>query len=561
MNKSKSSTVTNNISGGEAIIRSAKANGIDTVFGIPGAQIYPMFDAMAEHEIDLYVPRHEQAAAYMAYGSAKSTGNPSAFSVVPGPGVLNTTAALVTAMGGCAPVLCLTGQVPSAYLGSGRGHLHELEDQPATLKTLIKDAVRIDQAENTQAVVNGAFHTMQSGRQGPVSIEMCWDTMARKWDVETGAGNSMVDKPEPDLDAIKAAAKAIASAKKPMIVCGAGAQSASTEVLALAELLHAPVSAFRSGRGVVSEDHPLGLSSLAARSIFDDVDVLIGIGSRLEMVYMRWRDMGQYEKKPSGGPTLIRIDIDPAEMDKLQPDYAVVADAADACSLLLSELELLVKPNQDRVEEIAQAKALAEQATQSIQPQVDFLKVIRDVLPRDGFFVPELSQMGFTSYFSWPVYQPRTYVTEGYQGTLGFGFPTALGVQVANPDKAVVSVCGDGGLMFGIQELATAATYNIPLITIVFNNNAYGNVRRDQEQMYKGRLVGADLKNPDFVRLAESFDVKGYRVNTPAELKPVLERAFADRVPALIEVVTATGSETSPWEYIMMPENPIRDGA
>ena len=185
-----------------------------------------------------------------------------------------------------------------------------------------------------------------------------------------------------------------------------------------------------------------------------------------------------------------------------------------------------------------------------------FMHVIRDVLPRDGFFVPELSQMGFTTYFAWPVLAPRTYVTEGFQGTLGFGFPTALGVKVANPDKAVVSVTGDGGFMFCMPELATAVAHNIAVVTLVFNNKNFANVRRDQQLGFGGNLVGADLLNPDFVALAESFGAAAYRVNTPEQLRPVLEKALADNLPTLIEVDIEKGSEASPWEFVVMKEKP-----
>ena len=545
------------ISGGEAIIRAAKANGIDTVFGIPGAQIYPLFDAMQRLGLNTITTRHEQAAAYMAFGYAKALGKPGAFAVVPGPGILNTTAALCTAMGTNTPLLALTGQVPSTFLGSGRGHLHELQDQAGVLKKLIKDALHISDPQQTSAAINQAFKIMQSGRPGPVSVEMCWDTMARPHKgINIAAGNNEIEQPEVNPEQINAAVKALVNAKTPMIVCGSGALQAGPQVLALAELLQAPVTAFRGGRGVVAEDHPLGINSVAARELFDEVDVLLGIGTRLEMPYIRWRDLGLYEQKPAGGPTLIRIDIDPTEMQRFQPDISVVADSAAACRALVEGLADKVSPDSGRLESIAAAKALTQQLIQKVQPQMAYLDVIRAVLPRDGFFVPELSQMGFASYFGMPIYEPRTYVTEGFQGTLGYGFQTALGVKVACPDKAVVSVNGDGGFMFGVQELVTAATYNIGLITLVFNNNAYGNVRRDQLQAYGGRLVGSDLQNPDFVQLAESFGVKGHRVDNPQALKPVLAKAIDADQPTLIEVSTERGSEVTPWEFIHMPQKP-----
>ena len=546
------------MTGGEAMARAVLGNGIDSVFGLPGAQIYPLFDAFKRLGAHLVFPRHEQAAAYMAYGAAKSTGRPAAFAVVPGPGIMNAATAMLTAMGGCAPVIGLTGQVPSEFLGKGRGHLHELPDQPATLRTFIKDALHIGRPADAPAIINRAFQTALGGRPGPVAVEMCWDTMADHGEVAFGDRHPTVVNPDIDSDAIQSAARTIAAAKKPMIMCGAGAQHAADEVRALAELLSAPVTAFRSGRGIVPEDHVLGVQSVAARELFDAVDVLIGIGSRLEMIAMRWRDMNRYEQKLAGGPTIIRIDIDPEEMVRLRPDIGVVADSAEACQALLGELTRLASPNPHRLDEIRSVKARAEAAVARIQPQVDYLRAIRDVLPRDGFFVPELSQMGFASYFAWPVLAPRTYVTEGFQGTLGFGFPTALGVKVANPRQAVVSVTGDGGFLFGMQELATAAAHRIGLVTLVLNNGAYVNVRRDQQRLFDGRLAGADLQNPDFVRLAESFGVEAHRTSSPQALRPLLERALGKDEPTLIEVVLGKEAEASPWEFIMMPRAPSK---
>ena len=545
-----------NITGGEAIVRGAMANGIDTVFGLPGAQIYPLFDALNRLDIRTITTRHEQGAAYMAMGYARAAGKPGAFAVVPGPGVLNTTAALCTAMGSCTPVLCLTGQIPSGFLGKGRGHLHELRDQTATLSSIIKQAVRIDRPEETQSIMNNAFRTMLSGRPGPVSVEMCWDTMAQQWQVETGAANDRIDQPEPDPDAIVRAAEMLSTADNVMIMCGAGAQHASAEVLQLAELLDAPVTAFRSGRGVVAEDHALGVSSVAARDLWDDVDVLLGVGSRLEMMYLRWTERSRYDRKPVAGPRLIRIDIEPDEMQRFQPDIGIVADSARACELLAQKLESMVAPHPAKRDRIAAAKLKTRKAIEKIQPQLAYLDVIRKVLPRDGFFVPELSQVGFTSYFGFPVYEPHTYVTEGYQGTLGYGFPTALGVKVACPDRAVVSINGDGGFMFAMPELATAAAHDIGLVTLVFNNNSFANVRRDQQLIFDGRLTGSNLTNPDFVKLAESFGVDGHRVKTPSELKPVLEQALADNKPVLIEVAVEKDAEVSPWEFIAMGKKP-----
>jgi acetolactate synthase-1/2/3 large subunit len=545
------------LTGGDAIIEAARANGMTTIFGVPGVQIYPLFDALHGSGVEVIVPRHEQAAAYMAMGYAKSTGRTGVFTVVPGPGVLNAAAALCTAMGNCAPVVCLTGQVPSSFLGQGRGHLHELPDQAATLRSFIKDASRSESAATASQAVNRAFRLAAGGRPGPVAVEMCWDTMAARSPVAIASPDPSLAEPAVDDDAIESAARLLATAKKPLIMCGAGAQHAAPEVTALAEILQAPVTAFRSGRGVVPEDHPLGIASVAARELWDDVDVLLGIGSRLEMPYMRWGDAMRYERKPSHGPKLIRIDIERAEMHRLEPDVAVVADSATACRLLADRLRSRLEPNRDRATEIAAAKRVAEAAFDRIEPQCSYLRAIRSVVPRDGILVPELSQVGFTTYTgAYPVLAPRTYLSEGFQGTLGFGFPTALGAKVANRTKAVVSITGDGGFMFGVQELATAAQYGIALVTVVFNNHSFANVLRDQATQYGGRSIGSRLQNPDFVRLAESFGVAARRVTTPRELQRALEHELAAARPALIEVELPVGSEQSPWPYIHMKRRP-----
>lgn len=549
------------MTGGEAIVAALEANGIGTLFGLPGAQLYPLFDALERRTIRLLVPRHEQAAGYMAMGFAKSTGRPAACCVVPGPGVLNASAALCTAMGNCSPVICVTGQVPSEYVGRGRGQLHELADQLATLRGLVKHAARIDRPSDAPRIVNDAIAAATAGRPGPTAVEMCWDRMAEIEPVTPSPPAAPAPPPEPDPDALNDAVELISGARRPLLMCGAGAQHAADEVRALAELLNAPVTAFRSGRGVVPEDHPLGIGSVAARALWDDVDLLIGIGSRLEMPYMRWRSMLRYTPRPSG-PKLIRIDIEPAEIERLRPDVGIVADSADACRQLVNRLASRVRPNLRRSSEIAAARASAARLIAKLEPHAAYLAAIRRVLPRDGFLVPEVSQAGFTTYTgAWPVLAPRTYVTEGFQGTLGFGFQTALGVKAAHSNRAVVSITGDGGFMFGVQELATAARYRLAVVTLLFNNRSFGNVLRDQRTQFAGRVVGAELENPDFVALAESFGVSASRISSPAELVPRLERALASGTPTLIEIETDISREANPWPLIHMPERPTDDGA
>ena len=542
------------MSGGEAIVKSLVANHVDTVFGIPGAQTYPIFDALSKvrSKIRTVSARHEQGAAYMAYGYAKSTGRPGIYSVVPGPGVLNTMAALCTAWGANVPVLCVTGQVPREALGKLRGHLHELPDQIATLKTLTKWSARIERVSDAPSVINEAFRIMQSGRPGPVTVEMCWDDMAQNEMVGL-LPHAEIDPPPVIKSAeISSAAKLILKAKRPIILVGSGALDAATEVLELAETLNAPVSALRGGRGIVSEAHKLGVSTVAAHDLWRESDVLIGIGSRLEMPYMRWSNMLGTVVEPLAPPHLIRIDIDPIEMTRLVPHAGIVADAAEGTRALNMALVKKYKARSNAIKDIEKSKIWAQQKIQEIKPHVEYLDVIRKELPEDGFFVEEICQLGFASTFAFPVYRPRTYVTCGFQGNLGFGFQAALGVKVANPDKVVISITGDGGFMFGVQELATAAQEEIGLITIVMNNSAFGNVRRDMRKIYKNQLKASELKNPNFADLAKVFSVDGYTVESPEQLSTALKEAISNNRPSLIEVKVDLSTEKSPWKYIAM---------
>ncbi|GGG37039.1 hypothetical protein GCM10010964_26090 [Caldovatus sediminis] len=553
------------MTGGEAIVAQLRRHGVDTVFGLPGAQVYGLFDAFARSPgLRVIGARHEQACGYMAFGHARSTGRPSAYAVVPGPGVLNTAAALLTAFGCNAPVLCLTGQVPGPYLGRGRGHLHEMPDQLATLRGLVKWAERIEHPAQAPHLVARAFQEMGSGRPGPAALEMPWERFTETAEVAPLDPLPPHPRPPLDTDALDRAARLVAAARAPMIFVGGGAQHAGAEVLELAERMGAPVVSFRSGRGVVDDDHPLGLTIAAAYRLWRTTDLILGIGTRLEVPGWRWgwNPAGREPWRPPGLKT-IRIDIDPAEFRRLPADVAVLADAAEGARGLAEALRRAghAGPPAGRRAAIAEAKAWAAREILSVRPLIDYLRVIRAVLPRDGFFCEELTQIGFASWYGFPVHEPRTYVSSGYQGTLGAGFPTALGVKVAHPDRPVVSVCGDGGFLFAVQELATAVQHGIGLTTLVFNNSAYGNVRRDQRTAFGGRVVAADLHNPDFVRLADSFGARAARVASPEALRPVLERALGDdAVPWLIEVEIPRDSEADPWRFIHRPAPPDAAG-
>lgn len=530
----------------EAMVKSLIDRGVDAIFGIPGAQTYAFFDALYKYrdQIKLYVSRHEQGSAYLAYGYAKSTGKPAAYCVVPGPGVLNTTAALCTAHN--APVLCITGQVPSEFVGVGHGMLHELPDQLATLRSLTKWAARVDHATQAPSLLADAFRNMTSGRIQPTALEIPLDVLGHTIDSDMEVANIPPPEFKPDLSKIQRAAEMIKKAKAPMIYVGSGAVHADKELAQLAKLIQAPVVAFRGGRGIVGDDTPYGFNCAEGYKYYPNIDLMIGVGTRLELPAFRWQDgIANHE--------MIRIDIDPTQLVRLRGDLGIVSDSQLAVQALLEELGPDFECEESREQEFVDIKAESQKEIQKIQPQMTYLNIMREVLPRETFLVEEISQVGFTSYYGFPLYEPRKLVTCGYQGNLGHGFQTALGVKIANPDTPVVSIAGDGGFMFGVQELATAVQYNIGLITLIFNNNAFGNVRRDQTNLYDGHVHGSELKNPDFVALAKSFGAAGYRANSAAELRELLQKALieSETGPVVIEVPCERGSEVSPFEFLL----------
>lgn len=533
------------MTGGDALVAGLLDHGVDTVFGLPGAQTYGLFDAIhrAGPVLKVVGARHEQTCGYMAYGYARSSGRPAVFSVVPGPGVLNAGAAMLTAYSGNEPVLLLTGQVPTAFLDLGRGHLHEMPDQLGTLRTLVKFAERVETPGTARSQVAQAFQAMLSGRRGPAALEMPWDVFTSRSPVADPLATSLLPSPPVDSDQIDRAARLISTARRPMIFVGSGAIEAADAVRQLAEMIDAPVVSFRSGRGVLSSDHPLSLTIAQARGLWDETDLAIGVGTRLEVPGWRWgyRPPGQ---------KMVRVDIDPAEMRRTVPDVSVIADARPAVeSLIAAVTRCGFTRTEGRRQEIGRAAGDAMQVLErELQPQMAYLKALREVLPRDGIVTDELCQVGYAAWIAFPVYEPRTFVSSGYQGNLGSGFPTALGVKAAHPDRSVVALTGDGGFMFAAQELATAVQYRLGVVTVVFNNNAFGNVLRDQIQQFEGRDVASRLVNPDFVRLAESFGVTAVRVATPAAFKRALEHALADGGPRLIEV--SIENEPSPWGFI-----------
>ena len=529
----------------DAVIDSLIRHGIDTLYALPGVHNDHLFDAAhrAQDRFRVLHPRHEQTAAYMALGAALVTGRPQAFAVVPGPGLLNASAALLTAYGMGTPVIALVGQIPSFAIDQGHGHLHEIHDQLGLLRHITKHAARIRAPHEAPSLVAEAIRIACSGRQRPVALECAIDTWGVTGAVEF-ADIAAPTVPPVDAEAVTRAAQILGAAERPLIVVGGGALGAGGEVQAVAEALQAPVSSFRRGRGAIPTTHALAVSFTEGHTLWKNADAVLAIGTRLYWQQSVW---GVDENLP-----IVRLDIDPDEIDRFRrPACALVGDAATVLHALLSELPAHNRARRRRDAELAAVRAAFAERLARQEPPMGFLRAIRAALPDDGIYVEEVTQIGFASRLAFPVHAPRTFLSPGYQDTLGWGYGAALGAQAAAPGRKVVLATGDGGFMFQAAELATAMRHRLPVVIVVFDDGAFGNVRRIQEQQYGNRLIACDLTNPDLVKFAESFGVAAFRATTPQALETTLRQAFALNAPALVHV--PVGPMPSPWDMILLP--------
>jgi acetolactate synthase-1/2/3 large subunit len=309
--------------------------------------------------------------------------------------------------------------------------------------------------------------------------------------------------------------------------------------------LEAPVVISPNGKGAISDEHYLAQSIVAAVDLLPGTDVILVAGSRFMLDSMS--GLLQYVRDK----TVIHLDIDPEETTRNRtPTVGIVADAKAGLAALAEAVERTNRRRTSRQDELTAVRRAVAGRVKAVSPQAEFGLAIRRALPRDGVFVSEMTQIGYWTNFAFPVYEPLTYLTCGYQGTLGFGFPTALGAKVAKPDVPVVSVNGDGGFGFCLNELATMAQHHIAAVVLVFDDSAYGNVKRIQEEQFSGRTIASTLVNPDYVKLAESFGIAGRRAATPRELERQLNEAFAADEPTLVHV--PVGPMPNPWKQLAL---------
>jgi acetolactate synthase-1/2/3 large subunit len=526
------------MTGGQALAQSVLREGVTTIFGLPGVQLDWAFDAFYEERERVHIlhTRHEQATAYMADGYARSTGRIGTCMVVPGPGLLNACAGLSTAYACSSPVLCITGQINSDLIGVGRGVLHEIPEQLRMVGSVTKWAARAMQPTEIPGLVREAFRQLRTGRPRPVEIEIPPDVLQATADV-TLLEPFSVQRSAGDPELLDRAAALLGQARSPLIFAGGGVISgdASEALLHLAETLQAPVLMSSNGKGAISDRHYLAQSAISLPDLVSQADVVLAVGTRFaQTANANWPPA---PLQRLAGQRFIQLDIDPVEIGRnLKPDVGIEGDARRGLLALAERVGRHNRARPSRQDELAAIKQKAVADLDSVQPQSSLARAIRAELPDDGIVVSESTQVGYWSWAGFPVYQPRTFLTSGYQGTLGYGFPTALGVKAGNPDTPVVSINGDGGFMFNVQELSSVVRHRLNLVIVVFDDGAFGNVRRIQRESFAGHTIASDLLNPDWGKLADAFGIRNQRATDAGALQTAVREALRANEPALISV-------------------------
>ncbi len=534
------------MSGAKAIVTALEKENVEVIFGIPGGASIPLYDELYDSNIRHILTRHEQGAAHAADGYARASGKVGVCSATSGPGATNLTTGIATAYMDSSPIIALTGQVARVFIGKDA---FQETDVIGITMPITKHNFQLRSVEEIPEVIKKAFHIAKTGRPGPVLIDIPKDIQELEGEVEW---KDEVEIPgyKPTLRGhprqIKEAARLILEAERPVIIAGGGViiSGASQELLQLAELINAPVTTTLMGKGSFPEYHPLALGVLGmhgrktANYAVTESDLIIAIGMRFSDRSTGMVSCFAPEAK------IIHIDIDPAEIGKnVKADIPVVGDAKLVLQDLIKTLKEMIKGGKTKawIEKIEKWKkeftVKMDYDDVPLKPH-RVIKEIMDFLGEDDIVATEVGQCQMWAHHYLGRSKPRTFISSGGLGTMGFGFPAAIGAKVARPEAKVIDIAGDGSFLMNIQELATAVENNINVVVAVFDNRYLGMVRQWQELFYDRRYSAVDLGNsPDFVKVAEAFGAFGIRVEKPEEIKPALEEAFDSGKPAVIDFI------------------------
>ncbi|WP_406532339.1 acetolactate synthase large subunit [Methanobrevibacter sp.] len=532
--------------GGEAIIESLKNMGVKTIFGYPGGQTIPFYDMLYDSELDHILVRHEQCAAHAADGYARASGKVGVCLATSGPGATNLVTGIATAYMDSSPIIAITGQVPTHLIGNDA---FQEADIIGITMPITKHSFQPKNPDLIPSIIKSSFEIAATGRPGPILIDVPKEVQEgelSKFD------DSIIDTPgynptiKGNIKQIKKARDLIRESKKPMILAGAGViiSNACSELKKLSDTIDAPVMTSLLGKGAIDEndDMALGMLGMHGRKVSNDYvnesDLLIAVGIRFSD-----RTTGRLDSFVPD-TKVIHIDIDPAEIGKnVDVDLPIVGDAKN----VLSSLNKILK-DYEVSDDVKSWANMIKQKKQDLLPRVTYddiplkpqtvIKEISEVLTPESILTTDVGQNQMWAAHFYNTQKPRKFISSGGLGTMGFGFPSAIGAKVACPDDPVVSINGDGGFLMVCQELATVREYDIPVIAVVLENRTLGMVYQWQSLLYNERHSQTLLGNsPDFVKLAESFGVNAVKITKPGETKEALSSAIKDNEPILLNVV------------------------
>ncbi|SDN32899.1 acetolactate synthase, large subunit [Desulfonauticus submarinus] len=536
------------LTGAQILLECLKKEGVSHIFGFPGGAVIDIYHYLPKFPFKHILVRHEQGAVHAADGYARSTGKVGVCLVTSGPGATNTVTGIATAYMDSVPLVVFTGQVPTALIGNDA---FQEVDIVGITRPCTKHNFLVKDVKELAYVVKKAFHIARTGRPGPVLVDLPKDVMQAKAKFsypEKISLRSYNPHYEPNKKQIKRAASLISKATRPLIYAGGGVISSSAhEILTiLAQKFHIPVTTTLMGLGAFPGDHDLWLGMLgmhgtyAANMSVNNSDVLISVGARFDD-----RVTG---KISSFAPRakIIHIDIDPTSIRKnVQVDVPIVADCKLALESLFNELvdrkdENWEEKHASWLEMVKEWKTKYplryERGGKAIKPQF-VVEKLYELTKGDAIITTEVGQNQMWAAQFYHYKHPRTFISSGGLGTMGYGFPAAIGAQMANPDKMVIDIAGDGSIQMNIQELATAVSYNLPVKIVILNNGYLGMVRQWQELFYNKNYCATCLhQNPDFVALAKAYGAEGYRIKENKEVEPVLEKALASKKTVVVDV-------------------------
>lgn len=520
--------------GGDLVMETLAGLGATTVFGLPGQHALGMFDALRRSSLSYVGFRVENNTGFAADAYGRITGEVAPLLLSTGPGALTSLAALQEAAAGSSPVLAIGSQVPVAGLGGGRhGYLHELRDQQASFRDVVKSVHTVRTASQIPSAVAAAWESALTAPHGPVWVEIPQDVLlaGTTLPVVTAMDATPEDVvPRPELTAV--AADLLARAERPAIIAGGGVvrSDASGKLRALAELVNAPVVTTFGGKGAFPWEHPLSLQSWLedrhTTEFLEDADVLLVVGSGLGELSSNYHTFA-----PRG--RVIQIEADAGKLESNHPALGIHADARTALSALLETIEE-PREDADAPERVATVLAKVRERidAQDLALEQQVLAAVREALPDAS---PSFWDMTILAYWAWSAFdarRPNTMHSAQGAGGLGYGFPAALGAAVADPSHPVLAVSGDGGAMYSIAELATARQYGLNVTWLIVDDGGYGILREYMSDAF-GEATATELARPDFVALAESFGVPGVRT-TPETLRDDLAKALAEPGPSVV---------------------------